>query len=93
MRAALSDHLRAYMDSLQKDELKSELRLTRDESARSGWSTTLKAVEMAHTATGRIDRASVAASAARISSGEGVIAYDEPIDLAEYDAAFSRKGA
>lgn len=93
VRAALSDHLRAYMDSLQKDELKSELRLIRDESARSGWSTTLKAVEMAHTATGRIDRASVAVSAARISSGDGVIAYDEPIDLAEYDAAFSRKGA
>lgn len=93
VRAALSDHLRAHMDSLQKEELKSELRLIRDESARSGWSATLQAVEMAHTATGRIDRASVAVSAARISSGDGVIAYDEPIDLAEYDAVFSGKGA
>lgn len=92
MRASLSDDLRGYMDSLRRDDLKAELRLMRDEAARSGWSATLQAVELAHASTGRVDRASVAVSAARIASGEGPIAYDQPIDLAEYDVVFSGKG-
>ena len=49
-------------------------------------------MELAHAATSRIDRASVAVSAARIASGNGVIAYDEPVDLAGYDIVFSGKG-
>ena len=93
VRAALSDDLRAHMDSLGKDELKAELRLMRDESARTGWSATLQAVELAHAATSRIDRASVAVSAARIASGDETIAYDQPIDLTEYDVVFSAEGA
>lgn len=92
VRASLSDDLRGYMDSLCRDDLKAELRLMRDEAARSGWSATLQAVELAHASTGRVDRASVAVSAARIASGEGPIAYDQPIDLAEYDVVFSGKG-
>ena len=92
MRASLSDALRGYMDSLGKDALKAELRLLREEAARTGWSATLQAVERAHAATSRIDRASVAVSAARIASGNGVIAYDEPVDLAGYDIVFSGKG-
>ena len=92
VRASLSDDLRGYMDSLGKDELKAELRLMREEAARTGWSATLQAVELAHAATSRIDRASVAVSAARIASGNGVIAYDEPVDLAGYDIVFSGKG-
>lgn len=93
VRASLSDDLRAYMDSLGEEELKEELRLLRDQTAMSGWSATLQAVELAHSATNRMDRASVAVSAARIASGDGVIAYDQPIDLSEYDVVFSRKGA
>ena len=64
----------------------------RDEAARSGWAATLQAVELAHAATGRVDRASVAVGAARIASGNGVIAYDQPVDLAEYDVVFGGKG-
>lgn len=93
VRAALSEDLRAYMDSLGRDELRAELRLLRDEAARSGWAATLQAVEMAHAATGRIDRASVAVSAARMAAGNEVIAYDQPVDLAEYDVVFGGKGA
>ena len=93
VRASMSDGLRGYMDSLGRDELKAELRLMRDEAARTGWSATLQAVELAHAATSRVDRASVAVSAARIASGEGAIAYDEPVDLAEYDVVFGGKGA
>ena len=93
VRASMSDGLRGYMDSLGRDELKAELRLMRDEAARTGWSATLQAVELAHAATSRVDRASVAVSAARIASGDGAIAYDEPVDLAEYDVVFGGKGA
>lgn len=93
VRASLSDDLRAHMDSLGREDLKDELRLMRDEAARSGWQATLQAVELAHAATNRIDRASVAVSAARIASGEGVISYDQPVDLAEYDVVFSGKEA
>ena len=92
VRASLSDDLRGYMDSLGKEDLKQELRLMRDEAARSGWAATLQAVELAHAATGRVDRASVAVGAARIASGNGVIAYDQPVDLAEYDVVFGGKG-
>ena len=64
----------------------------RDECARSGWQATLQAVELAHEATRRVDRASVAVSAARIVSGKGSIANDQPIDLSEYDVVFGGKG-
>ena len=91
VRKTLTDGLRNYMDSLSKDELKEELRLLRDETARSGWAATLQAVELAFNATHRIDRASVAVSASRIASGDAMIAYDEPISLSEYDVVFKEK--
>lgn len=93
VRASLSDDLRAYMDSLGRDELKGELRLLRDQNARSGWSATLQAAELAYRATGRVDRASVAVSAERMAPGGGPIAYDQPVDLSEYDVVFDGKGA
>lgn len=90
VRASLSDDVRAYMDSLEKADLRAEMRLMRDEAARSGWAATKQAVELAYAATGRIDSASVAVSAARIAVDDA-ISYDEPIDLGEYDAAFKRE--
>lgn len=90
VRASLSDDVRTYMDSLEKADLKAEIRLLRDEAARSGWAATRQAVELAYAATGRIDSASVAVAAARIAVDDA-ISYDEPIDLSEYDAAFKRE--
>lgn len=86
-RSAMPDDLREWMDSLGDADLRAELRLLRDENARSGWDVTVRAAEMALAATGRVDAASLAVSAARIASGESRICYDEPVDLAEYDAA------
>lgn len=91
VRSALSDDLRNYFDSLQFGELKAGLRLLRDECARSGWSATTKAAELAYAATGRIDAASISVGAARLTSGMGIIDYDEPIDLGVYDAVFSAR--
>lgn len=90
VRASLSDDVRTYMDSLENADLKAEIRLLRDEAARSGWAATRQAVELAYAATGRIDSASVAVAAARIAVDDA-ISYDEPIDLSEYDAAFKRE--
>lgn len=90
VRASLSEDVRAYMDSLEKADLKAEMRLMRDEAARSGWAATKQAVEFAYAATGRIGRASVAVSAARMAVDDA-ISYDEPIDLSEYDTVFTRE--
>ena len=83
VRAALPDDLRTHMDSLGKDELKAEVRVMRDQARTSGWAATLQAMSMAYAATGRIDEASVAVSAARAESG--TVTYDEPVDLGAYD--------
>lgn len=93
VRASLGEEVRAHMDSLGSESLKAELRLMRDEAARSGWEATSQAVELAYASTRRIDSASVAVSAARIASGAGAIAYDDPVDLGVYDGVFNGKGA
>lgn len=83
VRHALPDGLREHMDSLDKDRLRSEIRLMRDQAATSGWEATVQAMKMAYESTGRVDSASVAVSAARLASG--AITYDEPVDLGVYD--------
>ena len=87
VRAALSEDLRGHMDSLCREDLKRELRLMRNESARSGWPAMLAAMETSYSATGRVDEASVRVAAMRAASGLEKIAYDEPVDLSVYDAA------
>ncbi len=83
VRSALPDSLREHMDSLDRGALKAELRVMRDQAATSGWDATLQAVQLAFEATGRVDEASVAVSAARAASG--TVTYDEPVDLGAYD--------
>ena len=85
VRSSLPEDLRAYMDSLEKRELKAGIRLMRDQNAVSGWDATVEAMSSALAATGRIDEASVAVAAARI--GSGGVDYGEPVDLSEYDRA------
>jgi len=84
VRASLPDQLRDHFDSLDKPGLAAGLRLMRDQSAASGWDATVGAMEAVLSACGRIDGPSVALSAARTASG--TVAYDEPVDLAAYDA-------
>jgi transposase len=85
VRCALPDDLRKHMDSLEKEELRREVRLMRDQASMSGWDATIQAMQAAYLATGRVDCASVSVSAARIQSG--TITYEEPIDLSVYDQA------
>lgn len=92
VRASIPDQLKDHMDSLGKQDLKAELRIMRNQAARSGYAATVGAMSDALASTGRIDEASVAVAAARAASG--AIAYDEPVDLDAYDRALSlAKGA
>ncbi len=87
VRASLPDDLRRWLDSLDEVDLRGELRLMRDESARLGWRAMVDAAKLAFDATGRVDAASMAVGAARMASSDAVIDYDEPVDLTEYDIA------
>lgn len=84
VRAELPDQLRDHFDLLNKPDLSAGLRLMRDQSALSGWDVTVSAMESVFAACGHIDEPSVSLAAARQVSG--TIAYDEPVDLAVYDA-------
>lgn len=90
VRAALSDGLRGHMDSLETPDLKAELRMLRDETARTGWDATLRAAETAYASCGRLDAASISVAAARAVGGS--IGYDDPVDLGEYDRAVGMAG-
>lgn len=83
VRFTVPDGLREHMDSLEKPDLRAELRMMRDQCALTGWDATVAAMAAALEATGRIDAASVSVAAARIAGGS--IVYDEPVDLSEYD--------
>ena len=90
VRAALPERLREHMDSLDKPELRAELRIMRDQCAHTGWDATLEATLAAFSATGRVDEASVAVAAARI--GSGAIDWGDAVDLGEYDRALGIVG-
>lgn len=86
----MPDTLRSHLDGKDKSDLRASLRTMRDEVAVHGWDATVAAMEMALVATGRVDAASVAVAAARCAGG--AIAYDEPVDLSEYDRALGIGG-
>ena len=90
VRACMPDTLRSHLDGKDRSDLRASLRTMRDEVAVHGWDATVAAMEMALVATGRVDAASVAVAAARCAGG--AIAYDEPVDLSEYDRALGIGG-
>lgn len=83
VRAALPDELREHIDSLDRHDLGSAVRVLRNQCAVSGWEKTISAAEIALRATGRVDEASVAMAAARAASGR--VVYEEEVDLSEYN--------
>lgn len=56
-----------------------------------GWQNAVTAMLQVLETTGTVDRASVEPDAARLADGKGGIEYDEPVDLTEYDQAFTTK--
>lgn len=55
----------------------------------SGWANAVAAMAEILETTGGIDRAGVCLAAARHAAGTEPVAYDEPVDLTEYDLAFA----
>lgn len=83
VRASLPAELVAFPDS----EAPADLRVLRDEGAGRGWGAAVEGMSRSLAATGGVDRASVALSAARAASGDGRVEYDEEVDLGVYDRA------
>lgn len=87
VRASLPAELVAFLDSEAPAGLAADLRVLRDESAERGWGAAVEGMSRSLAATGGVDRASVALSAARAASGDERVEYDEEVDLGVYDRA------
>lgn len=87
VRASLPAELVAFLDSEAPADLAADLRVLRDESAERGWGAAVEGMSRSLAATGGVDRASVALSAARAASGDERVEYDEEVDLGVYDRA------
>ena len=87
VRASLPAELVAFLDSERPAGLAADLRVLRDESAERGWAAAVEGMSRSLAATGGLDRASVALSAARAAAGDERVEYDEEVDLGVYDGA------
>lgn len=87
VRASLPAELVAFLDSEAPADLAADLRALRDESAERGWGAAVEGMSRSPAATGGVDRASVALSAAGAASGDERVEYDEEVDLGVYDRA------
>lgn len=88
VRDALPGDVVAYMDKLEKPDLRAVLRTMDEQVGRYGWDDAVGAMSLALSSTGRLDEPTVAIAAASANSSS--IVYDEPIDLSVYDAAMRK---
>jgi transposase len=87
VRGSLPAELVSFLDAEPAGRLHADLRVLRDESAERGWAAAVEGMLRTVRATGSIDRASVAVSAARAQAGDERVEYDEAVDLGVYDRA------
>ncbi len=87
VRSSLPSELVAFLDSEGPAGLAADLRTLRDESAERGWAAAVEGMSRSLAATGGLDRASVALSAARAQAGDERTVYDDEVDLSVYDGA------
>ena len=91
VREALPDPLREWLDRQEKTVLRESLHTLKHADRDHGWHNAVTAMLQVLETTGTVDRASVELDAARLADGKGGIEYDEPVDLTEYDQAFTTK--
>jgi hypothetical protein len=91
VRLAMPDDLRNHIDSVDKDMLRSYLRTIAYATDGTNYDTAIEAAFMTFRNTGQLKKTDVAMYATRLFLGEAP-AYEDPIDLSEYDAVFSGKG-
>ena len=87
VRASLPAELVAFPGPEAPADLAADLRVLRDEGAGRGWGAAVEGMSRSLAATGGVDRASVALSAARAASGDERVEYDEEVDLGVCDRA------
>lgn len=87
VRSSLPSELVAFLDAEAPADLAADLRALRDESAERGWPAAVEGMSRSFAATGGVDRASVALSAARALAGDERVEYEEGVDLGIYDGA------
>ena len=75
MRSSLPGELVAFLDSAGGDGLAAGLRVLRDQSAELGWAAAVEGMPGSIDATGGLDEASVALSAARAAAGDEAVTY------------------
>lgn len=87
VRLSLPDGLVSFLDGGPASRLQADLRVLRDESSERGWGAAVEGMPGSVRATGPVDRASVAVSAARAQSGDARAEYDEEAGLGACDSA------
>lgn len=87
VRLSLPDGLVSFLDGEPASRLQADLRVLRDESSERGWGAAVEGMPGSVRATGPVDRASVAVSAARAQSGDARAEYDEEAGLGACDSA------
>lgn len=92
VRSSLPSELVEFLDGEPAGRLAEDLRVLRDESSERGWKAAVAGMARSLAATGGVDRASVAVSAARAQAGDARVEYDDEVDLTVYDGALRELG-
>jgi transposase len=90
VRQSMPEDLRSHIDSADKDMQRSYLRTLASATEGTDYNTAITAMCMTLRGTGQLRKPDIAMCATRLYIGDAP-AYDEPIDLSEYDAVFGRE--
>ena len=91
VRDAMPDPLREWIDAQDEATRRDSLRALLHADGESGWRAAVAGMLEILESTGGTDRAGVCLAAARHASGLGPVAYDDPVDLSEYDIAYTKE--
>ena len=91
VRDAMPDPLREWIDAQDEATRRDSLRALLHADGESGWRAAVAGMLEILESTGGADRAGVCLAAARHASGLGSVAYDDPVDLSEYDIAYTKE--
>ena len=87
----MPDPLREWIDAQDEATRRDSLRALLHADGESGWRAAVAGMLEILESTGGTDRAGVCLAAARHASGLGPVAYDDPVDLSEYDIAYTKE--
>jgi len=89
VRESLPEDLRRWTDGLGEEPRREFLRTLRDVSAESGYSSAVAAAARIVSLGAHPSPAAIAILAQGICNGRGEVAYEDAVDMSDYDAAFA----